>query len=314
MDFKELTYVVALARYQNYTDAAKSLFITQPALTKSIKKLELELDEPLFIRNKNSTIPTDFGLKYVQYAQSILSLKNTMDRELQMLHDRKYPVLRVGITPVSGRFLLSQTAIAYQKKHPNVQLSFTEGITLTLYDMVEKGDLDLAICVSPGSPPFPARPNLQTAFVQDTEIVLAVPPDHPLISMATIKPEFQYPWIPLEWARNEKFLLQPEDQFTTMAARHLFKQLNFQPASINNLTNVHSAIDLVCAGCGVAIVTNMHLAILEQKVKLTALSIGTHPLYNKTVAIYRKGTSLPPYAVDYVDLVREVYRAILLNL
>lgn len=314
MDFKELTYVVALAKYQNYTDAAKSLYITQPALTKSIKKLESELEEPLFIRNKNSTIPTDFGLKYVQYAQSILNLKNTMDRELQALHDRKYPVLKVGITPVSGRFLLSHTAISYQRKHPNIQLSFTENITITLYDMVEKGDLDLAICVSPGSPPYPPRPDLETIFVQDTEIVLAVPPEHPLINMAMRKPEFRYPWIPLEWAKNEKFLLQPEDQFTTKAARYLFKQLDFRPASINNLTNVHSAIDLVCAGCGVAIVTDMHLAILEQKVKLTALSIGKQPLYNKTAAVYRKGSSLPEYAIDYIDLVREAYRALLLKI
>lgn len=308
MDFKELSYVVALAKYQNYTDAAKSLYITQPALTKSIKKLENELQEPLFIRSKNSTIPTEFGIKYVQYAQGILNLKATMDKELEEFHNRKYPILRVGITPTSGRFLMSHTAITFQKTHPHVQLIFSEGITINLYDKVVHGDVDLAVCIKPGSPPYPPRSDLESIIVQENEIVLAVPPDSPLIGMAVNKPGFSFPWIPLEWAKNERFLLQPEDQFTTKVARELFRQLNFQPASINNLTNVHSAIDLVCAGYGVAIVTNVHLAILEQKSKLTALSIGKQPIRNQSAALFKKGTVLPDYAYDFIDIVREVNR------
>lgn len=308
MDFKELNYVVTLAKYRNYTDAAKSLYITQPALTKAIQKLESELGEELFVRKKNSTIPTEFGLKYVHYAQSILNLKSSMDEELRALHEKKYPTLRVGITPISGRYMMSQTAVAFQRKHPHVQLSFTENININLYEMLEKGEIDLAICIRPGMPPYPPCPDLEYIDIITNEIVLAVLPNHPLIGMAVTKPGFRYPWIPLEWAKDEKFLIQPENQYTGRIARALFSESGFQPASVTTLNSVHSAIDLTCAGCGVAIVTNIHLAILEQKTKLTPLSIGQQPILNKSAILYKKDMLLPDYAVDYMEMIRQVHQ------
>lgn len=313
MDFKDLTYVVTLAKYQNYTNAAKNLYITQPALTKAIKKLETEMGEPLFIRKENSTVPTEFGLKYIQYAQSILNLKSSMDEELGALHAKKYPILKIGITHVSGRFLLSQTTIAFQRKYPHVQLSISENITSSLYDMVEKGELDFAVCIRPGSPFYAPREDFDYMDVVTNEMVLAVPRSHPLLAMAANKPGFHYPWIPLEWAKEEKFLLQPEDQFTGKAAKYIFREAGFWPKSVSIINNVHSAIDLVCAGCGIALVTNLHLKILEQKVTLIPLSFGREPICSKSAAMFKKGNILPDYALDYIEMVRDAHRPLLMG-
>ena len=140
-----------------------------------------------------------------------------------------------------------------------------------------------------------------------------MPSGHPLINMAVNKPGFHHPWISLEWAKNEKFLIQPEEQFTGKVAQYLFQELGFHPQSVSIINNVHSDIYLVCAECGIALVTNIHLKILEPKVKLVPLSFGKEPIYNKTSAMFKKGKILPDYALDYIEMVRDVHRLLLID-
>ena len=71
MDFKELTYVMALARYQNITRAAQSLYLSQPALTRFLQRLESTLGQPLFNRLDNRLMLTYAGKIYVAKAQEI---------------------------------------------------------------------------------------------------------------------------------------------------------------------------------------------------------------------------------------------------
>ena len=306
MDFKELSYVTTLAASQSYTDAAKKLHISQPALSKCIKRLESDYGELFFTRQNNCTIPTEFGMKYVQFAESILSLKRGMDKELTDLHEKKFPVLRIAVTPVSGRFHISQTTIPFQRRHPNISLRYVEGITIKLYEIIKKGEADIAICSIPGTP-LPEVPELDYIPLQEQELVLAVPAEHPIINMAKWKTGFRYPWISLNWVKQENLLLQSENQFPTIAARNLFRSYNFTPHSVCNLPNVHSAIDLACSGCGIAIVMDFHLLSLEQKTKLVPLSIGHTPVLSMTAAVYRKGTKLSEYMLDYIELVRDSY-------
>ena len=71
MDFKELTYVLALARHQSVTKAAQELYLTQPALTRFLQRLETSVGQPLFTRSGNRLIPTYAGEKYIERAQDV---------------------------------------------------------------------------------------------------------------------------------------------------------------------------------------------------------------------------------------------------
>ena len=309
MEFRDLIYVTRLAQYQNYTDAAKSLHISQPALTKCIKRLESDYGEPFFVRKKNRTVPTEYGNLFVHYAELILSQKAQMEMELEKFHQKNFPTLRIAVTPVSGRFHISQTAIPFQRIAPNVSLQFVEGITLELYELIRKGEADIGICVPPGFP-LPEVPELNSIPIHDQEIILAVPADHPVMSMVQWKPGFRYPWVSLQWLRNEKFLLQSENQYPTIAAKELFQEEGFEPVNIYHVPNVHSAIDLACAGCGVAVITDFHLRVLEQRSKLVGLSAGSRPRRYMTSAVFRKDLELTRYMLDYIELVKSAYRKV----
>lgn len=80
MNIHELNYVLCIAKHQNLTKAARELFISQPTLSKHLKKLERELGMKLFARIDNCYIPTYAGSRYLKYAAGMLALKQDWER------------------------------------------------------------------------------------------------------------------------------------------------------------------------------------------------------------------------------------------
>ena len=77
MDFRQLEYVITVAREKTLLSAAKKLFLSPSALSQHISKLEEELRTPLFKRTKQGWLPTSAGQVYIQMAESVLLQKNT---------------------------------------------------------------------------------------------------------------------------------------------------------------------------------------------------------------------------------------------
>lgn len=75
MDFRELSYITAIAKYQNITKAAEALYISQPSLSKFLSNTESELGLKLFVRADKKYIPTYTGKRYLEYAHQILEIK-----------------------------------------------------------------------------------------------------------------------------------------------------------------------------------------------------------------------------------------------
>ena len=82
MDFKDLSYVIAIAKTQNITKAADMLYVTQPTLTKFLQNLEREMGQKLFKKLGNRFILTYAGERYVAKATEILNLKKELDQEM----------------------------------------------------------------------------------------------------------------------------------------------------------------------------------------------------------------------------------------
>ena len=88
MDFKDLSYVIAIAKTQNITKAADMLYVTQPTLTKFLQNLEREMGQKLFKKLGNRFVLTYAGERYVAKATEILNLKKELDQEMEILYGR----------------------------------------------------------------------------------------------------------------------------------------------------------------------------------------------------------------------------------
>lgn len=82
LDIRELRYIIGIADARNMTKAASNLFVTQPALSKMLKKVEEQLGTQLFVRDGNSMTPTDAGLHVVERGKKIIHEFDELERQL----------------------------------------------------------------------------------------------------------------------------------------------------------------------------------------------------------------------------------------
>ena len=109
MDFKDLSYVLAIARYQNITKAANSLYVTQPTLTKFLQNLESELGQKLFRKLGHRFVLTYAGERYVEKASEILNLKKELDQEMNDIVKNNYGSLKIAFPTMRGTYMLPCT-------------------------------------------------------------------------------------------------------------------------------------------------------------------------------------------------------------
>lgn len=151
MDFKDLTYIIAVAKYQNITKAADSLYITQPTLTKFIQHLEADMGQKLFKKLGNKFTLTYAGQRYVAKATEILNIKKELDQEMNDIVRSNVGVLKVAFPVMRGTYMLPCTLPIFNSLYPNVHLDIMEensGVLESMIDRYERRHLqpELRVC------------------------------------------------------------------------------------------------------------------------------------------------------------------------
>lgn len=148
MDIRELRYFVQIAKDHSYTNAAKHLYVSQPALSKIIKKLEVEFEVKLFEVHNNKVYLTDYG-KYL-YGKAV-SLLNDFDSLMNFTNDikkEKKGNIRIGITPMITALWLVDIIVDFSNLYPQITFDLQEGGSKTIREEVKSGNLDIGICIT----------------------------------------------------------------------------------------------------------------------------------------------------------------------
>ena len=143
MDFKGIEYVCAIYEAKTISQAAKSLFISQPALSQYLAKLEQELGTTLFERAGSAMIPTTAAEILVRDGRALLNARQEMLGQVNSLTQTHKETLRFGISPFYSKYYLPLLLPYYREHHPNVHLSIVEQTSTELEQQVLDGTLDL---------------------------------------------------------------------------------------------------------------------------------------------------------------------------
>ena len=127
MDFRELTYVQAIAKHQSITKAAEALYVSQPTLSKFLIALESELGIKLFRKLGHKYVLTYAGERYLDYAGQILRLKTDLDVELTDILKRDVGVLNLAFARMRCTYMLPGTLPEFRRRYPNVKVNIFEG-------------------------------------------------------------------------------------------------------------------------------------------------------------------------------------------
>lgn len=181
-----------VARVMSFTKAAEILHMTQPAVTFQIKQLEDAFNTRLFDRTHNKITLTEAGRVVYDYAEQILESYAKMANDVKDLTSDITGALVIGASTTIAEYLLPRLLGVFKKQFPDVTLRLQVGNTDAIVSMVENNLLDLGIVEAPVY-----NKNLEVITCRLDELVVIVPPDHPLAAFDTIRPEqlTQYPFI-----------------------------------------------------------------------------------------------------------------------
>lgn len=149
MTLTQLRFLLALERYGSFVEAAKSLSVTQPALTIQIKNLEDELGITLFDRNKKPISLTEAGDIFAEQARVIMLEVEKAKNLLEQFQQAHKGVLNLGIIPTIAPYLLPLFLKEFQEKYPEVHLNLKEMVTEEIIIALKNGELDAGIVATP---------------------------------------------------------------------------------------------------------------------------------------------------------------------
>ncbi len=139
----KIFYTVAL--YGSITKAANFLYISQPAVTKSLQKLEQELGITLFNRSPKGVTLTENGKIFYNFIKNGVESFMNGEHKLTSLKNLETGTIKIGASSTVTKYFLVQYIAKFHKEFPNIDISITNGLTHNLISDLKKGSLDVLI-------------------------------------------------------------------------------------------------------------------------------------------------------------------------
>ena len=243
MKLSQLQQLTAISRYGSFTKAAQALYITQPALSVSIRELECELGEKLLVRTNRSVVFTQAGEQVLIHAQRILEEASQI---YQLCRGTSLNgTLSLGGTPHHCASLLISLKLKLEEKYTNLTLDLAEYDSRTTLELVENctltaGLVQLCDIGEDGAKSAERSKAVQLIPLFEEEMVIAVSQNHPLLSQSVVTQEdlYGYPYTAYQKADNiwVKRLFTREGSFPSVLRVHDTVPLRLLLESANGYT------------------------------------------------------------------------------
>lgn len=154
MNTRQALYIRTIAQEGSITAAAKLLFISQPALSKTLRQIEEELGVPLFHRDTLPLRPTYAGEKYLECAGIVLAASERLENQLRDIRQENSGRLRLGISVQRATQILPEAIPWFTMQFPNVTIDLTEAGSAKLEYLVDQRQVDLALAALESTSPL----------------------------------------------------------------------------------------------------------------------------------------------------------------
>lgn len=302
MDLKAITYVTVIARERSFSKAAEKLFISQPALSQYIKKVEAELNLPLFERQSHPLELTAAGEVFVQDGEVILQLRDRMLRRIHNIANQYGDTVHFGISPFYSKYYLPKVLPRFFADYPKIKVEISEEYSYVMENLLISGQLDFCAL-----PIHPMNPQLTYEVIHQEEIFLAVPKKHPVNALITPSPGF--PYIDLRLVKNEPFIgLKSVQKFSEMG-RHLCEDAGFAPHILYETLSWDTVNMLIANGLGVGFVPEILIDSDTAHNRPHYYRIANANATRPYAIVSRKGTVPTPAAQLLMDYFRESFQS-----
>ena len=261
--FTNKEYVYEVYKQKSFSKAAKSLYVSQPSLSASIKRVEKKIGSPLFDRSTSPIGLTECGLTYIETVEKIMELENNFKHYMSDLQQLQTGSLSIGGSNLFSSFVLPSLITDFKTQFPNITINLVEENIHQLIHLLSTGQLDFIIDNST------LQDQIFEAFpYQEEHLILAVP-SHFAIN-EQLKP-FQLsttsiqngsfihdsvPFVPLELLKKEPFLFLKPENDTMQRGMELCKLHGFTPHILLQLDQQVTAYNITCSGLGISFISD----------------------------------------------------------
>lgn len=153
MDLRQIEYFVRVAELGSFTRASIALGIAQPALSRQVRLLEVELEQPLLVRNGRGVTMTAAGKALLEQGRGVLRQMSRLRDELDRIRGGVAGSVAIGLPPSLSRLLTVPLVRAAHRALPGVRVSISEGLTTSLQEALLSGQIDLALLYNVAADP-----------------------------------------------------------------------------------------------------------------------------------------------------------------
>ncbi|QXE02611.1 LysR family transcriptional regulator [Terribacillus sp. DMT04] len=239
MEWQQLIYFKEVAEREHYLHAARALSISQPALSRSIGKLEEQLGVPLFEKRGRGIVRSVYGDAFYVHAVKILEEMEQAEKQIQKMKDPHYGEITLGFMRSQGLQHIPHVMKNFKESYPSVQFSLNQGSTEELINQLKEGKLDLCICnMNQG------EEGLAWQQLWSDQLYVYVSDAHPLAWKQQLT---------LEEIEKEPFLLISPGFSARVMFEQIVEKYGLKPNVAFESEDIMTILGFVAAGQGVAL-------------------------------------------------------------
>jgi DNA-binding transcriptional LysR family regulator len=305
MLLKNYEYFLTIVKEGNISKAAAKLYVSQPSLSKYLKKLEKDADIELFTRDSHPLKLTPAGELFMRYIQDIIRRSKKLKRDFSDMKNSISGRVTVGITVWKSSILLPIVFPDFFKKYPNINIELREGSYQYILSLLEQNKIDFCILQSPNN-----YNNVILEHLTFEHILFTVNVLNPLLKKLDydvnkkINTMSEKDFLKF---KGEPFLMLKEGQLLRKVSQNFLNKLGINILPALETSNIMTAVNLVSAGMGVTFVPETILKIDENIKNLVFFKIDTPPLQWEIAIAYKTDALLSKPALLFIESIKKIY-------
>ncbi len=302
MDFRELTYITAVADCGSITAAARKLYISQPSLSYIVSKVEQDMGVKLFERKNYPLTLTYAGEKYVETARRILALSGNLRRELTDIGGGEKGRVGIGIPTERAGYMLPEALMRFREKFPGIDVRLYEANSDDLLELLMKDEINFYI-IPRSRADLPE--GVKTELIYREKLYLVAGPG--VITPDRMK-EAVRRIVSLGKLKEETFILLKKGHAIRKKADALLKRHKITPERVMEVSSCISAVQLANAGLGVTVVPERAVEVLGGPEKFCCYQYADEPDVWDVNAVYKEDAYLDRSERYLIELLKELFR------
>ena len=292
VNFNQLRVFHQAAKSMNFTEAAKKLYITQPAVTAHIKLFEDFCKLKLFQKRGRKIYLTDEGKTIYDYTRKIFEYEKEIESLIDDLKQLKRGMLRLGTSKTYARYFMPFMISNFRDAYPHVKIHLDEGSSLDMMHSLLDFKNEVAVIAK-----VEDNPDICFLPFSQEELVLILTPEHRLARKKSIC---------LAELAKEPIILKERGSATRKLVIALFDDNGISPEILMETSNAEFIKQLVQRGDGVSFIVREAAAVELREKKLASVPIKGQRVFLDVSIAYLKNQHLSPSAQAFLDILLKI--------